>query len=221
MTGGSSPVKSSRFTAGETGARWVRPAARCLRCDWHRFLYTFYSSGDQPAQLTLDFSSFNTNNPTVWGAPGWLVGWLVAKLYLTLCDPMDCSPPGSSVHGTLQTRILEWVAIPFSWASSWPRDGTHVSCIDRWLLYHWAVREAQRPLVLGKPGWLAVLSAEQTGMNILSCHSESLKLTHKREMVVCRKVPLLCWAPCSKLKQLAFCFKFFSIQPFRMKDLSF
>ena len=41
-----------------------------------------------------------------------------------LCDPMDCSPPGSSVHGTLQARILEWVAIPFSRRSSQPRDWT-------------------------------------------------------------------------------------------------
>ena len=47
----------------------------------------------------------------------------------TLCDPMDCSPPGSSVHGSLQARILEWVAIPFSRESSWPRDQTRVSCI--------------------------------------------------------------------------------------------
>ena len=39
-------------------------------------------------------------------------------LCLTLCDPMDCSPPGSSVHGILQARILEWVAIPFSRGSS-------------------------------------------------------------------------------------------------------
>ena len=39
---------------------------------------------------------------------------LVAQLYLTLCDPVDCSPPGSSVHGILQARILEWVAVPFS-----------------------------------------------------------------------------------------------------------
>ena len=39
---------------------------------------------------------------------------LVAQLCLTLCDPMDFSPPGSSVHGILQTRILEWVTIPFS-----------------------------------------------------------------------------------------------------------
>ena len=41
-----------------------------------------------------------------------------------LCDLMDCSPPGSSVHGILQARILEWVAMPFSRGSSWPRDQT-------------------------------------------------------------------------------------------------
>ena len=42
--------------------------------------------------------------------------------FLTLCDPMDCSLPGSSVSGILQARILEWVAMPFSRASSQPRD---------------------------------------------------------------------------------------------------
>ena len=42
----------------------------------------------------------------------------VAQLYLTLCDPMNCSQPGSFVHGILQARILEWVAIPFSRGSS-------------------------------------------------------------------------------------------------------
>ena len=40
----------------------------------------------------------------------------------TLCNPLDCSPPGSSVHGILQARILEWVAIPSSKTSSWPKD---------------------------------------------------------------------------------------------------
>ena len=50
-----------------------------------------------------------------------------AKSCLTLCDPMDCSPPGSSVQGILQERILEWVAISFSRGSSWPRDQTCVS----------------------------------------------------------------------------------------------
>ena len=43
---------------------------------------------------------------------------------LTLCDPMDCNPPGSSVHEIFQAGILEWVAIPFFWVCSWPRDWT-------------------------------------------------------------------------------------------------
>ena len=61
----------------------------------------------------------------------------------TLCDPMDCSSPGSSVHGILQVRILGWVAVPFSGGSSQPRDQTWVSCIDRQILYHWATWEAR------------------------------------------------------------------------------
>ena len=52
---------------------------------------------------------------------------LVAQLCSTLCDPMDYSSPGSSVHGILQARILEWVAMPFSRGSIQPRDGTQVS----------------------------------------------------------------------------------------------
>ena len=54
-----------------------------------------------------------------------------------LCDPMDCSPPDSSVHGILQARLLEWVAMPSSRGSSRLRDQTcvsHVSCAGRWVL---------------------------------------------------------------------------------------
>ena len=51
---------------------------------------------------------------------------LVTQSCLTLCNPMDCSPPSSSVHGILQARILEWVTMPFSRGSSWPRDQTQV-----------------------------------------------------------------------------------------------
>ena len=53
----------------------------------------------------------------------------VTQSCLTLCDPMDCSTPGSSVHVILQARILEWVAILFSRGSSQPRNRTPVSCI--------------------------------------------------------------------------------------------
>ena len=56
---------------------------------------------------------------------------LVAKLGLTLCKSMDCNPPGSSVHGIFQARILEWVALCSSRGSSQPRDQRCVSCIGR------------------------------------------------------------------------------------------
>ena len=64
----------------------------------------------------------------------------VAQSCPTLCDPMDCSPPGSSVHGILQARVLEWVAISFSRGSSRPRDQTQVSriadrCFNLWAIW--------------------------------------------------------------------------------------
>ena len=55
-------------------------------------------------------------------------------------DPMDSSPPDSSVHGIFQMRILEWVPISFSRESSHPRDQTSISCTDRQIFYHWATR---------------------------------------------------------------------------------
>ena len=56
----------------------------------------------------------------------------VTQLCPTPCNPVDCRPPGSSVHGMLQARILEWVAISFSKGSSQLRDQTQVSCIAGW-----------------------------------------------------------------------------------------
>ena len=64
---------------------------------------------------------------------------------LTLCDRMDSNPPGSSVHGILQARILEWVAFPFSRGSSPPRDRTQVSRIVGGFFISWATREAPTP----------------------------------------------------------------------------
>ena len=75
----------------------------------------------------------------------------------TLCDPMDCSPPGSSVHGIFQARILRWVAISFSRELSWPRDQIHiscVSCIGRESLFHRASWEAPTvPTLSSKETW--------------------------------------------------------------------
>ena len=65
----------------------------------------------------------------------------VAQLCPTLCYPMDCSPPGSSIHRILQARILERVAISFSKGSSWPRDWTQVSHIAGRRFNLWATRE--------------------------------------------------------------------------------
>ena len=68
--------------------------------------------------------------------------YLVAQSCPALCDLIYCSPPGSSVHGILQARVLEWAAIPFSRGSSQPRDWTQVSCIAGGFFTLWATREA-------------------------------------------------------------------------------
>ena len=74
---------------------------------------------------------------------GSRVSWKCKSLRsrLTLCDPVDCSPPGFSVLGILQARILEWFAISFSRRSSRPRDWTWVSCIAGRFFTVWATRE--------------------------------------------------------------------------------
>ena len=64
----------------------------------------------------------------------------VAQSCPTLCDPADCSPPGSSAHGILQARVLEWVAISFSRGSARPRDWTQVSHIAGRRFNLWATR---------------------------------------------------------------------------------
>ena len=70
------------------------------------------------------------------------VKMLVAQSWPPLCDLMNCSPPGSSVHGILQARILEWVAIPFFKGSFQPRNQTPVSCIAGRFFIIWAAKEA-------------------------------------------------------------------------------
>ena len=62
-----------------------------------------------------------------------------------LCIPMDCILPGSSLHGILQARILEWVAMPSSWGSSWPRDWTQVYCIVGGFFTYWTTWEGNWP----------------------------------------------------------------------------
>ena len=78
---------------------------------------------------------------------------LVTQLCLTLCNPidfnpMDCSPPGSSVHGILQAKTLEWVLIPVSRESSPPKDRTPVSCTAGRFFTVWASREANGQYII-------------------------------------------------------------------------
>ena len=65
-----------------------------------------------------------------------LLSHAVTQSCLILCDPIDCSLPGSSVHGTFQVRILEWIAISSSRGPSQPRDQTHLFCIGGQILHH-------------------------------------------------------------------------------------
>ena len=67
---------------------------------------------------------------------------LVAQSCPTLCDPLDCSPPGPSVHKICQARTLEWRAIPFLRGTSWSRDQIQVSHITGRFFTIWATREA-------------------------------------------------------------------------------
>ena len=85
-----------------------------------------------------------------------VVAFAVARSCPTFRNPMDYSPPVSSVHEISQAKIPEWVAISSSRESSQPRDWTCVSCIGRQVLYHWATRDALRIQVIpSKLGWLA------------------------------------------------------------------
>ena len=88
-------------------------------------------------QLNAEFQKIARREKKKWSESE------VTQSCLTLCNPIGCSPPGSSVHGILQARVLEWVAIPFSRGSSWPRDWTQVSCIAGKFFTVWAIKEAQ------------------------------------------------------------------------------
>ena len=95
---------------------------------------------------------------------------LVAESCLTLCNSMDRSPPGSSVHGILQARILEWITIPFSRGSSQPRDQTWVSCIAGRLFTIQATREAPRILGAGSHSLLwRIFLIQGSNLGLLHC----------------------------------------------------
>ena len=81
----------------------------------------------------------------------------VFKLCLTLCNSMVYNPTGFFVHGISQVKPLEGVTIFFFRESSQPRDRTHISCLGRWILYHWATRKALELLQQQIKDWNAVM----------------------------------------------------------------
>ena len=90
----------------------------------------------------LKLASFTHNNVPDSHLGLQVVFYSISHVQLS-CNPVDHTQLGSSVHGISQARILEWVAISFSWGSSQPKDWTCVSCISRQILYHWTTWEAQ------------------------------------------------------------------------------
>ena len=119
-------VYGSGFTARVTRT-WIRKQNTCLQRPLH--------SPFLPRPCPKHIHSLTSDNRL------FMLACMLSHfscVYL-FCYPMDCGPPGSSVHGVLQARILEWVVISFSRGSSQPRDQTlssYVSCTDRCALYH-------------------------------------------------------------------------------------
>ena len=83
----------------------------------------------------------NTPNMSLLSSYLWKVK-VKSLSHVRLCDPMDCSLPGFSIHGIFQARVPEWVSFSFSRGSSQPRDRTQVSCIAGRCFTLWATREA-------------------------------------------------------------------------------
>ena len=118
---------------------------------------------------------------------------------------MNCSQPGSCVHGILQARILEWVAIPFSRGSSWPRDGPLVSCIAGRLFTVWGTREAKLSTVgpwrgnsIWETGFFRRLCSTQNALApwiyfILTTAADKPNLTQMEQTLKKKKIHFLMW----------------------------
>ena len=114
-------------------------------CHWREIFKKYFGKQKLVLGFTLGVRESKdlkfTSRFLAWPNDGCVC--LVARCCLTLCNPMDCNLPGSSVHGVFQARILEWVAILFSRGFSWPRDRTHVSCFAGGFFTTSATREPQ------------------------------------------------------------------------------
>ena len=123
--------------------------SKSMRCTRNSYACSWHWSTERAQFFSTAIPDGRPHNQHFKSWTNWATEFcLIHRIHLfkaqscpTLSDPKDCSSPGSSVHGILQARILERVAISFSRASSWPRDWTPVSCIAERLLTIWATRE--------------------------------------------------------------------------------
>ena len=105
---------------------------------FHNGCTVLHSHSHSPVCKDSSFSTFSLHLSSFYFFIFWQCVWLVAQSCPTLCNPMECSPPGSSVHGILQARILEGVVMSSSRGSSQPRDWTQVSCTADRFFTIWA-----------------------------------------------------------------------------------
>ena len=145
---------NSKYLQGKTGKilireKW-RDAILAIRRGQKRLKGQFWGKPRRDRQiqprcilfLKCELSKKINNPKTIQPSKREWSEVLVAQSCPTLCDPMDCSVPGSSVHGIFQARILEWVVNSFSRGSFWPRDRNRVSCTAGRFFTSWAMREA-------------------------------------------------------------------------------
>ena len=120
----------------------------------------------------------------------------------TLCDPMYCSLPGSSVHGILQARILEWVAISSSGGSSWPRDWSCYSCVAGGFFIAWTTREAHHTKTIKILSWsfphkVSVLLSQTPGVRSSPSQQQALHMDQRplrrQRTKVSHPMDLLCF----------------------------
>ena len=111
----------SLYCKGESGNTCVHSICLALMKAVFFFFFSFHTYLDLQRSLTSLHELHEVSDKNVYVCAQWC---------LTLCNPMDCSLPGSSVHGIFQVRILEWVTISFSKGSSQPRNRTSVSCVS-------------------------------------------------------------------------------------------
>ena len=114
--------------------KWPFSSYHIKRPAWHELallMLTLTNPGEVAfVRFLLCKVSLTPPDPLLYYIPWERSMDVHAQSYPTFCDPMDCSPPGSSAHGILQARILECVAISYCRGSSQPRDWTHISCIS-------------------------------------------------------------------------------------------